>query len=114
MHAIQLVLLAFAAYALIITVRRFRRGDLPVLHFALWVVFWLAAAYVVIRPEMASAVAALFGVGRGADVVVYLALAAAFYLIFRLFAKVEDLDRQLTKITRAEALKDLPREHDGK
>jgi hypothetical protein len=69
---------------------------------------------VVVRPETASAVAGLFGVGRGADVVVYLALAAAFYLIFRLFAKLEDIDRQLTKIVRAEALKDLPREHDGR
>lgn len=114
MHVIQVILVIFAAYAVSITVRRFRRGDLPVLHLIGWVIFWLAAAYVVIRPETASAVAALFGVGRGADVVVYLALVAAFYLIFRLFAKIEDLDRQLTKITRAEALKDLPREHDDK
>lgn len=114
MHFIQIILLAFAAYAVWVTARRFRRGDLSAWQLGGWVIFWLAAAYVVIRPEAASFVAGLFGVGRGADVVVYLALVAAFWLIFRLFSKLEDLERQLTKIVRAAALKDLPREHDDK
>jgi len=37
----------------------------------------------------------------------YLSLLLIFYLLFRSFAKIEDLDRQLTRIVRANALRDL-------
>jgi hypothetical protein len=30
-----------------------------------------------------------------------------FFLLFRLFARIEDLERQLTRFVRAQALKDL-------
>jgi len=108
MSLIQILLIAFAAFAAVITVVRFRRGSTSIGALAGWLVFWLVVAYVVIRPETASAFARAIGVGRGADAVVYLAIVAAFYLIFRLFARLEDVDRRLTKIVREEALKDLP------
>ena len=111
MSLIQILLIAFAAFAVVITVVRFRRGATGVSGLVGWLVFWIAVAYVVARPETASAFAHAIGVGRGADAVLYVALVAAFYLIFRLFARIEDIDRRLTKIVREEALKDLPPQH---
>ena len=107
MSVIQILLILFAAFALGKAVARFRRGALPLGHLALWAAFWIGVIVVVIRPETSSAVARFLGVGRGADVVVYLALVAAFYLLFKMFARVEEIERQLTKIVREAALKDL-------
>jgi hypothetical protein len=37
----------------------------------------------------------------------YLSLLLIFYLLFRSFAKIEDMDRQLTRIVRANALREM-------
>ncbi len=107
MTVIQWVLILIAAAAVMGAVVRFRRGGMTLKPLVLWLIFWAAAVVVVLRPETASGVARIFGVGRGADVVVYLAIAVAFWLLFRLFAKIEDLERRMTKLVRELALKDL-------
>lgn len=107
MTVIQWVLILIAVGAVVGAFLRFKKGGLPFRHFVVWTIFWAAAAFIVLRPETASSAARFFGVGRGADVVVYLALAAVYWLVFRLFAKIEDLERRITKLVRELALKDL-------
>ena len=107
MSIIQAILTLFAAFGFGAAVSRFRRGGIGVRQLALWTLLWGAVVAVVLRPETASEVARRLGVGRGADVVVYLSIAALFYLQFRLFARVEDQERQITKLARELALKDL-------
>jgi small membrane protein len=107
MSAIQIVLSLFALFALTRVVLRFRRGGLPFVHLALWVLFWSAVIVAVLQPMTTNVVARLLGVGRGADVVTYLGLVVLFYLLFRMFGKLEDLERQITRVVRAAALKDL-------
>lgn len=105
--AIQTVLVAFGIFALSRVFIRFRRGGLPLLALVLWVAFWCGVIFVALDPTATMGLARLLGVGRGADVVIYLALVALFYLLFRMFGKVEDLERQITRVVRAAALKDL-------
>lgn len=107
MTVIQVVLTVFAAFGSLAAVSRFRRGGMGVGQLVLWTLLWVAVIAVVLRPETASEAARRLGVGRGADVVVYLSIAAIFYLQFRLFARVEDQERQITKLARELALKDL-------
>jgi hypothetical protein len=107
MNPIQIVLVLFALFALSRVVLRLRRGGLAPTPALLWTLFWLAVVVVVVRPETTSALARWLGVGRGADVVVYLALASLYYLLFRMFGKLEDLERQITRVVRATALKEL-------
>lgn len=107
MTVIQLVLIVVAAAGLGAAGLRFRRGGLSRLQLALWALLWISVAAVVLRPETASFLARKLGVGRGADVVVYLSIIALFYLQFRLFGRLEDHERQITALTRALALKDL-------
>jgi hypothetical protein len=111
---IQYLLVAVFVTALAVTWRRVRQGALDRLAALAWSVLWVAAGVVVLRPETASALARVLGVGRGADVIVYLALVGAFALIFRLFAKIESLERQLTALVRGIALKDAGKETHGR
>jgi hypothetical protein len=107
MNPIQIVLILFALFAWSRVVNGLRRGTLALTPFLLWTVFWIGVVVVALRPETTAAVAHVFGVGRGADLAIYLALVLVFFLLFRLFAKIEDLERQLTRFVRAQALKDL-------
>jgi len=69
-------------------------------------VFWILVGVVAFRPDSTMYFAHLLGVGRGADVVIYLALALLFFLFFKLMVKVERLDKDITKVVRAIALKE--------
>jgi small membrane protein len=105
--AIQWVLVLFAVFAVSRVLMRFRRGGLPFWQLALWFLFWSGVCVAALHPETTNVLASWLGVGRGADVVIYLAVVALFYMLFRAFGKIEDLERQITRVVRAAALKEL-------
>jgi hypothetical protein len=107
MTTIQIVLVAFAVFALSRVVLRFRKGGLPLVHLLAWFLFWSGAIVAVLAPVTTNYVARLVRVGRGADLVMYVSVMALFYLLFRLFGKIEELERQITRVVRAAALKEL-------
>lgn len=107
MHAIQIVLICFAVFAMSRVLIRYRRGLTRMLHLELWLLFWIAVVVVALRPETTNLLADWLGVGRGVDTAMYLALLLIFYLLFRSFGKIEDLDRQLTRVVRANALREM-------
>jgi hypothetical protein len=107
MHAIQIVLICFAAFAISRVVISYRRGGIRMLHLGLWILFWASVVVVALRPGTTDLLATWMGVGRGVDTAMYLALLLIFYLLFRQFGKIEDLDRQLTRVVRANALREM-------
>ncbi len=46
----------------------------------------------------------LLGIGRGADMVMYLGLILIFYLLFKVYVRLEQMDREITQIVRAVTL----------
>ncbi len=106
MHAIQIILILFAIFAMSRVFTRFRRGGLRLPHLGLWLLFWVLVVVAALRPEATDLLARWVGVGRGVDTAMYLGFLMIFYLVFRAFGKLEDLDRQLTRIVRANAIKD--------
>ena len=107
MHAIQIVLICFAVFAMSRVLIRYRRGNMRTVDLVLWLLFWVAVVVVVWLPDTTDLLARWLGVGRGVDTAMYLSILAIFYLLFRSFAKVEDLDRQITRIVRANALREM-------
>lgn len=89
--------------------RRKRQGAVGLRVASLWTIGTIGALVVVWVPETSSRVAQLFGVGRGADVIVYFGLVLLFVLVFQLHVSHVRLERQLTELVRREALKDLDR-----
>jgi hypothetical protein len=63
-------------------------------------------AYFVWVPDQTTRLAALLGVGRGADLVMYLWVVITLALIVLLYLKIVRLSRKLTQLTRASALAD--------
>jgi hypothetical protein len=107
MNAIQIVLICFAFFAMSRVVLRYRRGGMRMLQLALWMLFWVGVVVVAVHPDTTGLFARWLGVGRGVDIAMYLSILMIFYLLFRSFAKIEDLDRQLTRVVRADALREM-------
>ena len=104
---IQIILIGFAAFALLRALQRFRKGGLSVLQFLVWSLVWSALGVAALVPDVTAKIAAVFGVGRGVDLAIYVSLALLFYVSFRQLAKIEDLERQITRMVRAHALRDF-------
>ncbi|MBI2475239.1 DUF2304 family protein [Candidatus Uhrbacteria bacterium] len=106
MSLIQIFILLFALFAISRTLRQFRQGALSIAWLIFWIVFWIVVGGVAISPQTTDVIAKLVGVGRGADFVIYISLIALFYLIFRLFGKIEDVEREITKLVRKLAVEE--------
>ena len=104
MMVIQILLVIFFLFALIKVVGRFRAGDLSKGGLVWWSLFWVVAGVVGMLPNSTAYFAKLVGIGRGADLVVYVSLVAIFFMVFRLMMKVEMLNKDITKLTRKMAL----------
>ncbi|MEK7211025.1 MAG: DUF2304 family protein [Patescibacteria group bacterium] len=87
-------------------VLRWREKSLNTREFVFWLLFWLAAGAVALQPDWTGIIAERLGIGRGADLVVYLSLVAIFYLLFRIQIQQKKTEREITKIVRKIALKD--------
>ncbi|MBU0646233.1 DUF2304 family protein [Patescibacteria group bacterium] len=112
MLLIQILIVAFAVFAILRALHQFRQGRLTRQWLAFWLVFWLFAIIVVILPETSEFAARLTGVGRGVDLIIYLSIVLLFYLVFRLFIKIEEGERQLTRLVRKLALDDFAKTKD--
>jgi small membrane protein len=107
MLPIQFLLITALLVALAVTWRRVRGGVIRPIEGIGWTVAWIAAGIVIARPDATSMIANLVGVGRGVDLVLYAAVIALFFLVFRIFIAVDRVEREITDVVRREALKDL-------
>ena len=114
LHGIQIILLAFIALLVVRTIRRFRDKTITQTSFIGWMLLWILGAGVIISPESTNRIADVVGVGRGVDVVVYVALVLIFYLLFRVHNRTITLEREITKLVRALALQEEDENNDRK
>ncbi|KKU74086.1 MAG: hypothetical protein UX98_C0001G0016 [Parcubacteria group bacterium GW2011_GWA2_47_26] len=104
---IQSLITLLALAVLVGVARRFKAGAISRAGLLFWVVFWAIAVLLVWNPNITNLAANFLGVGRGADAVFYVAIAALFYTIFRLYGKLENLEHQLSELAKKIALKDF-------
>jgi len=80
-----------------------RRNRLPI-HIMTVFGLLVAGGAAVIFPEMTQKVAELVGVGRGADLVTYIAIVAVMFVLLHYYTKFVELQRQVTELTREIAI----------
>jgi len=113
MTLIQIFLLFFAAFALVRVGMQFHKKILTRSDVIVWASIWTGVAFVALLPSVATRFANFVGVGRGSDLVLYLAAAVLFYAVFRIFARIHALEKILTNLVRKQALKNprTPEDH---
>src|SRR5947209_2567525 len=94
------LVLIFLAF-LIISLRRFRTR---LLDRTIIILFFLFGVLMILFPDLTSVIARRFGVGRGADFVMYFGLTSLIFVCLILYSKMRDLERQLTKLVSRTAI----------
>jgi len=100
----QILFTLFTLFAVVSVAKRKKTGELGPKGMVFWVLFWVVADVLVWWPESTQKLADYLGIGRGSDLVSYVAVATMFFLIFKMNVKIEGLSRGLTKVVRSEAL----------
>lgn len=101
----QLLVVFFAIATLVNIVQLKNKGTLGVKGTFFWILFWVGVSLVVMWPNSVQMIARVFGIGRGSDFVLYISVITLFFLVFRLHIKIENMNRDVTKVVREKALK---------
>jgi hypothetical protein len=76
----------------------------PLVQRALAVPLGLALCVLAIAPDLSSVVAHFFGIGRGSDLVFYLAHVTEAFFLLILYARYQNLSLEFAELVRRQAL----------
>jgi small membrane protein len=104
MTKFQVLGIASLLFILISYFRKFRRPALD----KLFIGFLMATGiFFVLDPEVTNQLAHFLGIGRGADLIFYLAILGFGYITLLLYSKIKKLEDQLTQIVRKQSLESI-------
>ncbi|MFH1575336.1 MAG: DUF2304 family protein [Candidatus Nealsonbacteria bacterium] len=106
MFFIQILIVALAVLVIGRIILSFKNKKLSLMGMLLWLGLWTALLVAVLSPQITTVLGNALGVWRGTDAVVYLSIVLIFYLIFRIFVKLEKIESDITIISRKIALRD--------
>ena len=96
----QILTLIFVLFVVSRTILRAKDKKISIGELFFWLAVWFGLSFVVFFPAFIGKLAVLLGIGRGADVITYVSIGVLFYLIFRLYVKLEDTERKITLVVR--------------
>lgn len=96
---IKILTLIFVFFALSRAILRFKDRSIKVTELALWIIVWTAMFVLVFFPELSSQIATDLGMQRGADTAFFVSIILLFYLVFRMYVKIDTLDKHITDLT---------------
>lgn len=102
----QILLIIATIIVIIFFYRRLRVKKITPATFGLWVFVCLIVNFFAFAPKMSDPLAGFFGFGRGLDLLLVIGFAGTVYAIFRLYVKIDELNRNMTDLVRALAIKD--------
>lgn len=97
---VQIIGILFAVFAFSRIILRYRDKSIRANELLFWSIIWLGVICVALFPSIFVAASKLFGIGRGVDILLYLGMILIFYLIFRLYVRVEAQKREITSLVR--------------
>ncbi|MBD3313088.1 DUF2304 family protein [Candidatus Woesearchaeota archaeon] len=102
---LQVIVIVFVLFAITRVFFRYQDKMINTFELVFWSLIWIAVAVVLFVPTITEPIARLFNVGRGIDIAVYFSIVLLFYLVFRLYVKLDTMNNELTKVVRKEAVK---------
>jgi len=104
---LQLLVTIFIVFILLKLFLQKQKNKISLLSFLIWVLLWLIVLVVFWIPDSTSYLAAWLGIGRGADLVVYVSILVIFYMIFKIFVRLNKIEEDITKVVREDAIKNV-------
>jgi len=102
---LQIIALIVALFAVSRAFLRFKDRKISPMALAFWTAIWTGVVIAAFIPQVLTRLSEMFGVQRGVDIVIYGSITLLFYLIFRIYVRLETIDQHLTKVVRGTALR---------
>lgn len=100
MSIIQILIIIFALFALSRAFLRLKDKLLKIGEFIFWAILWIAVIVAALFPDLTSSISSVFGIGRGVDFVIYVSIIILFYLIYRIYVKLDEQDQKISILMR--------------
>jgi hypothetical protein len=101
---IQIIAIIFAIFLLVKVIIRLKKRKFNINEFFFWSAMWIFLIILSIFPQISDKIANLFGFGRGLDFFIVSSILLIFYLIFKIFVMLEELDSKITELARSISL----------
>lgn len=105
MSLFQILILLFALFAISRVLLRFKDKSISSREFLFWVIIWAGIAIINLLPGLTSFFTKLLGVGRGVDLLIYVSIILLFYLMFKMYVRIDKIDNNITELIRRESIR---------
>lgn len=102
----QIILLLISIIGIIMGIHRYRNDSFNTFVFSLWMLVWFVVIAITLFPQLTTMFARLFGIGRGLDSVYIISIIFLFYIVFKLYNKMEKQKKRINELVSELALKD--------
>lgn len=106
MFTYQIILLIISILGILLGIHRFRDESFSNSVFALWTIVWVIIIIVTIFPSITTYFANFFGIGRGLDSVYIVSILFLFYIVFKLYNKMEQQKKRINELVSQLTLKE--------
>lgn len=85
----------------------YKRKSLAPFGLIVWLLFWVIGLVIIWFPSLINEIGRILGVTRSIDALVYMSIVFLFYIVFTQRTKTNELEREITMLTRKVAIKDI-------
>ncbi len=96
----KVILSIFVIFTWTRVLKRYHERTFTIGEFLVWTLLWGGGVVAIYIPGKTDFIARLLGVGRGADAIFTLSILTLFYIIYRLYAQIYALRRDVTKLVQ--------------
>ncbi len=104
----QIIALIIILYFIIRLLLQKQKQQISKNEFIFWFIFWIFSAVAISSLKWIDKLAINFGFSSsGIDILLYIGIIILFYLIFKIRLKLENIEKNITKIVRKDALEKI-------
>jgi small membrane protein len=101
---IQVVIMLFALFAWSRAMLRLKDNAINISEFSFWSLIWSFVIIIALFPSLLGSISNIVGIDKGLNLVVYSSIILLFYLMFRLYVKIDTQTKETTKLVREIAI----------
>ena len=102
----QIVLLIISVIGIAFGIYQYKNDSFSNLVVSLWSFVWLMIIIFALFPHLTTTLAHIFGIGRGLDSIYIISILFLFYIVFKLYNKMEKQKKRINELVSQLALKE--------
>ena len=104
MSILQIMVIVFGVFAISRAFLRWRESKIKLGELIFWGMIWVVAMVFALFPNSMDLLSDVAGFKRGMDLVIVMSIIVMFYLVFRLYVKLDENTVDITKLVREIAI----------